>query len=60
MPKADLKIFDGGGKLVYRKSLTLTGSSFTEINTQQFSKGIYILKIEAGNSFKFAKKILKQ
>lgn len=60
LPKADLKIFDGGGSLVYKKSITLTGSSFTEINTQPFARGMYILKIEAGNSVKFAKKILKQ
>ena len=59
LPQADLKMFDAGGRLVYKKSINLTGSSFTEINTQPFSRGIYILKIEA-NSFKFAKKILKQ
>ncbi len=59
-PKTDLKMFDATGKLVYKKSVSLSGSSFTEINTQQFAKGIYILKVEAGNSFKFAKKILKQ
>lgn len=60
VPKADLKIFDAGGSLVYKKPVALTGSSFTEIKTQQFARGIYILKIEAGNSVKFAKKILKQ
>lgn len=60
LSKADLKFFDAGGKLIYKKSIASPGSSFTEINSQQFAKGIYILKIEAGNSFKFAKKILKQ
>ncbi len=60
LPKADLKMFDASGRLVYKKSISLNRSSFTEINTQQFAKGIYILKVEAGNSFKFAKKILKQ
>nr|MDQ6889590.1 T9SS type A sorting domain-containing protein [Bacteroidota bacterium] len=57
---AELKIFDLGGKLVYKKPVSVNGSSFAEINTQAFSRGIYILKIEAGESVKFAKKILKQ
>ncbi|MEO8569242.1 MAG: T9SS type A sorting domain-containing protein, partial [Ginsengibacter sp.] len=58
--QAYLKMFDAGGRLIYKKHITSTGSSFTEINTQPFARGLYILKIEAGNSFKFAKKILKQ
>ncbi|MEO7561463.1 MAG: M1 family aminopeptidase [Ferruginibacter sp.] len=58
--KADLKIFDSRGAIVYKRSINVNSSSFTEINTQPFARGIYILKIEAGNSVKFAKKILKQ
>ncbi len=59
LPRANLKIFDAAGKLVYKKPILSMGSSFTEINTQLFAKGLYILKVEGGNSFKFAKKILK-
>ncbi|MEP7253016.1 MAG: M1 family aminopeptidase [Ginsengibacter sp.] len=58
--KAAYKIFDAAGRLVYKKSIDISGSSFTEIQTPQLARGMYILKIEAGNSFKFAKKILKQ
>ncbi len=59
-PQAIFKIYDMKGALVYKNLIPVIGSSFTEINTQQFSRGVYILKIEAKNSFKFAKKILKQ
>ncbi|MEO6220814.1 MAG: M1 family aminopeptidase [Ginsengibacter sp.] len=59
-PKAELRVIDVSGRLILKKSITINTSSFTEINTQQFARGIYIVKIEAGNSFKFAKRILKQ
>lgn len=59
-PKAYLKIFDARGRTVYKTSLILNGSLFKTISTASFAKGMYILKIEAGNSIKFAKKILKQ
>ena len=59
-PKANVKIFDATGKLVYKSSLSISGSVFTQINTQLLARGLYVLKIEAGNSIKFAKKILKQ
>ena len=58
--KVAYKIFDLTGRLVYKTSFDISGSSFTEIQTPQLTKGMYILKIEGGNSFKFAKKILKQ
>ncbi len=59
-PIANVKIYDVRGRVIYKTSLTLNGSLFTKINTAQFARGVYILKIEAGNSIKFAKKILKQ
>ena len=31
-----------------------------QINSQSFSKGIYIFNIQTDNGFKFVKKILKQ
>ena len=55
-----LKIFNAQGQLFFRKNITINGSLFTEINTESFSRGVYILKIEAGNEVKFVKKILKQ
>ena len=58
--KIAYKIFDAAGRLVYKTSPDISGSSFSEIQTLNLAKGMYILKIEAGNSFKFAKKILKQ
>ncbi len=59
-PKADLKIFDARGRTIYKITLAPNGSLFTKISTAQFTKGVYVLKIEAGKSIKFAKKILKQ
>ncbi len=59
-PLVNVKIFDARGRVVYKTSLTANGSIFTKISTGQFAKGAYILKIEAGDSIKFAKKILKQ
>ena len=58
--KAELKVYDSRGALMLKNPVNINGSSFIEINTQPFARGIYILKIEAGNSVKFAKKILKQ
>ncbi|MEP6928014.1 MAG: M1 family aminopeptidase [Ginsengibacter sp.] len=55
-----LKIFNAEGQMLFQKNLAITGSSFTEINTQSFSRGIYIIKIEAGDKVKYVKKILKQ
>ncbi|MEO8112113.1 MAG: M1 family aminopeptidase [Ginsengibacter sp.] len=59
-PISNVKIFDARGRVVYKTTLNLNGSLFTKISTTTFAKGVYILKIEAGNSIKFAKKILKQ
>ena len=54
-----VKIFNARGQLLFRKSMTVNGSLFTEVNTQSFPRGTYILKIEAGNEIKLAKKMLK-
>ena len=59
-PNGSLKIFNAQGQMLFQKNITINGSSFTEVNTQSFPRGIYILKIEAGNKVKFVKKILKQ
>ncbi|MEP6950718.1 MAG: M1 family aminopeptidase [Ginsengibacter sp.] len=55
-----LKIFNTQGQLLFRKNIMASGSFFTEVNTQSFPPGMYVLKIEAGNEVKFTKKILKQ
>lgn len=54
-----IKIFNAQGQMLFQRNITINSSSFTEVNTQSFSRGVYILKIEAGE-VKFVKKILKQ
>jgi aminopeptidase N len=58
--KAYLKIYDTKGSLLLTKNLSINGSLYTEINSQVFPKGIYVLKIQSGDGFTFTKKILKQ
>jgi aminopeptidase N len=55
-----LKIFNVQGQQLFRKNIIVNSSFFTDVNTQSFPPGMYILKIEAGNEVKFVKKILKQ
>ena len=54
-----IKIFNAQGQMLFQKNITINSSLFTEVNTQSFSRGVYLLKIEAGE-VKFVKKILKQ
>ncbi len=58
--KGDIKIYDAKGSLVFNENILLNSSLYTTINTQSFSKGIYIIKIETDDGFKYVKKILKQ
>ena len=59
-PIAHLQIYDARGKLMMQKDLEVNGSLFFEVNTQAFARGIYFIKIQTDNGFKFVKKILKQ
>jgi aminopeptidase N len=59
-PVAHLQIYDSGGKLMMRKDLEVSGSLFFEVNAQAFARGIYFIKIQTDNGFKFVKKILRQ
>ena len=58
--KGDIKIYDAKGSLVFNENILLNSSLYTTINTQSFSKGIYIIKIETDDGFRYLKKILKQ
>jgi aminopeptidase N len=58
--KAYLKIYDAKGNLVLEQNIVVNSSLYTTINTQSFPKGIYIIKLQTDNGFKFTKKILKQ
>jgi hypothetical protein len=55
-PVAHLQIYDSGGKLMMRKDLEVSGSLFFEVNAQAFARGIYFIKIQTDNGFKFVKK----
>ena len=57
---ATIKIFNSLGQMLFQKSITINGSLFTEINPHIITRGVYLMKIETGNKFKFVKKILKQ
>jgi hypothetical protein len=59
-PVAHFQIYDSGGKLIMKKDLEVSGSLFFEVNTQSFARGIYFIKIQTDNGFKFVKKILRQ
>jgi aminopeptidase N len=59
-PVAHLKLYDSNGRLLMRKELSVSGSLFYEINTENYARGIYFIKIQTDNGVKFAKKILKQ
>src|SRR6185312_15940342 len=58
--KAYLKLFDAKGSLLLNEVLPLTNSLYKEVNMQSIPKGIYIIKLQTGDGFKFVKKILKQ
>ena len=58
--KASLKIYDSKGSLMMKNQFTINNSLFFSVNTQNFERGIYFLKIETDNGIKFAKKLLKQ
>jgi len=58
--KAYVQIYDAKGSLVFNENILLNGSLYTPINTQSFSKGIYIIKLQTDDGFRYVKKILKQ
>ena len=58
--KAYLKLYDAKGSLLLNEVLSVTNSLYKEVNMQSFPKGIYIIKIQTGDGFRFVKKILKQ
>lgn len=56
---ASIHVFNTAGQRVYTKNIQLVnGSAYVEIPSQFLSKGVYFLKIHAGD-FKFVKKLLK-
>ena len=55
-----LHLYDSKGSLLLEKNMSTNGSLYTQINTQLFSKGAYIIKLKTSDGFNFVKKILKQ
>jgi hypothetical protein len=45
----EISLFDATGKLLLRKIATEAGQISMAFNTENFSKGLYILKMESGN-----------
>ncbi len=56
---ASINLYNALGQRVYTKNINLVnGSEYVEVPSQYLSKGVYFLKINAGD-FKFVKKLLK-
>ena len=56
---ANINLYNAAGQLVYTKNITLlNGSEYFEVPSQTLAKGMYFLRINAGD-FKFVKKLLK-
>ncbi len=56
---ANINLYNAAGQLVYTKNINLVnGSEYLEVPSQFLSKGVYFLKINAGD-FKFVKKLLR-
>jgi aminopeptidase N len=56
---ANINLYNAAGQLVYTKNINLVnGSEYIEVPSQYLSKGLYFLRINAGD-FKFVKKLLK-
>jgi hypothetical protein len=56
---ANINLYNAAGQLVYTKNINLVnGSEYIEVPSQNLSKGVYFLRINAGD-FKFVKKLLK-
>ena len=58
-PIAYVNIYNAAGQRVYTKNINLVnGSEYVEVPSQYLAKGVYFLKINAGD-FKFVKKLLR-
>jgi carbohydrate-binding DOMON domain-containing protein len=56
---ASVNLYNALGQRVYTKNINLVnGSEYVEVPSQYLSKGVYFLKINAGD-FKFVKKLLR-
>jgi hypothetical protein len=56
--KANLKIRDGKGRVVYQKSVSLfAGNNIVSMDTRLLSGGVYLVELTTGQTIKFAKLI---
>jgi hypothetical protein len=56
---ANINLYNAAGQLVYTKNVNLVnGSEYIEVPSGNLSKGVYFLRIHAGD-FKFVKKLLR-
>lgn len=56
---AELRLYNAAGQLIHKQNIILVnGSEIVYLNTSNLSKGIYILKIKAGD-FSYTKKLLR-
>ncbi len=57
--QANVKVFDMKGAAVFAKTITINGFAFTSLALNKLPPGYYVLRLQAGNSFKYSSKILK-
>jgi len=56
---ANINLYNAAGQRIYTKKVNLiNGAEYVEVPSQSLAKGVYFLKINAGD-FKFVKKLLK-
>ncbi|MBA2563788.1 MAG: T9SS type A sorting domain-containing protein [Chitinophagaceae bacterium] len=57
---ASLNIYNVGGQLIYKKEILFyNGSFYAEIDTKDFARGIYFVKIYSGSKILVVKKLIK-
>ncbi len=56
---ANINVYNAAGQILYTRNINLVnGSEYVEVPSQYLAKGVYFLKINAGD-FKFVKKLLR-
>ncbi len=59
-PTASVSLYNAGGQRVYTRNVTMvSGAEFIEVPSQQLPAGEYTLRINAGNAFKYTRKLLR-
>ena len=58
-PTAVINLYNAAGQLVYSNTTSINGSQFLEIPSRQLAAGEYSLRVKAGSTFNYVKKLIK-